>query len=183
MRSLPLFIEGKGARFVHACWEEAVIEELVAISDRGVLKPEQLILAGRKCERLYDLVETTTKGPEAKLPQGYSFSDKGGHLRNKVRLKWWEGSARTWRDIAISVADPLKLPAEKLPDGIVKSVYPSKAPPVFFGHYWLDGSITLQAPNALCLDYSAGKDGPLIAYRMKDVSTSIDLVNVVGGMA
>lgn len=179
MRSLPLFVEANGARFVHACWEEAVIEELAAISDRGVLQPEQLIMAGRKGEKLHGLLETTTKGPEAKLPQGYSFCDKGGHVRNKVRLKWWEGSARTWRDVAISVPDPLALPAQKLPDGIVKSVYPSKAPIVFFGHYWLDGATTLQAPNALCLDYSAGKDGPLIAYRMQEVGASIDLANIV----
>lgn len=181
MCSLPFFIEAHGARFVHACWEEAVIEELSAMSDRGVLQPEQLIMAGRKGERLYDLAETTTKGPEAKLPQGYSFCDKGGHVRKHVRLKWWEGSARTWRDIAISVPDPLELPDEKLPDGIVKAAYPSKAPPVFFGHYWLDGAATLQAPNALCLDYSAGKDGPLVAYRMRDNGDAIDLKNIVGG--
>jgi hypothetical protein len=37
------------------------------------------------------------------------------------------------------------------------------AKPVFFGHYWLPGPPELELPNALCLDFSAGKDGPLAA--------------------
>jgi hypothetical protein len=45
-------------------------------------------------------------------------------------------------------------------------VYPETAKPVFFGHYWLTGLPVLQASNALCLDYSAGRDGPLMSYGM-----------------
>jgi hypothetical protein len=37
--------------------------------------------------------------------------------------------------------------------------------PVFFGHYWLTGSIELQSIRCACVDYSAGKGGPLVAYR------------------
>jgi hypothetical protein len=37
--------------------------------------------------------------------------------------------------------------------------------PVFFGHYWLTGKISLQSNRCACLDYSAGKGGPLAAYR------------------
>ncbi|MEZ5751592.1 MAG: hypothetical protein R3D60_06390 [Paracoccaceae bacterium] len=44
--------------------------------------------------------------------------------------------------------------------------YPVHERPVFFGHYWLSGDPVLQAPNALCLDYSAGKDGPLVTYEL-----------------
>lgn len=37
--------------------------------------------------------------------------------------------------------------------------------PLFFGHYWLTGTPVLQSDHALCVDYSAGKGGPLVAYR------------------
>ena len=37
--------------------------------------------------------------------------------------------------------------------------------PVFFGHYWLEGTPKLQTSGHVCVDYSAGKGGPLVAYR------------------
>jgi len=37
--------------------------------------------------------------------------------------------------------------------------------PVFFGHYWMTGKPILQSPRVACVDYSAGKGGPLVAYR------------------
>ena len=38
-------------------------------------------------------------------------------------------------------------------------------PPVFIGHYWMSGKPELQSPKVACVDYSAAKDGPLVAYR------------------
>jgi hypothetical protein len=37
--------------------------------------------------------------------------------------------------------------------------------PVFYGHYWWTGEPAPLAPRAACVDYSAGKGGPLVAYR------------------
>ena len=37
--------------------------------------------------------------------------------------------------------------------------------PTFFGHYWMTGEPSLQSDTAVCVDYSAGKGGPLVAYR------------------
>jgi hypothetical protein len=45
------------------------------------------------------------------------------------------------------------------------SIYPVGDKPVFFGHYWMSGEPELQSANALCLDYSAGTDGPLVTYK------------------
>ena len=45
------------------------------------------------------------------------------------------------------------------------SAYQSDAPPVFFGHYWNRGEPSPEAPNAVCLDYSAGRGEHLVAYR------------------
>jgi hypothetical protein len=37
--------------------------------------------------------------------------------------------------------------------------------PVLFGHYWFTGTPRVISPRFACLDYSAARDGPLVAYR------------------
>lgn len=44
--------------------------------------------------------------------------------------------------------------------------YPLSEPPVFVGHYWMDGSPAPLKANVACIDYSAVKYGKLVAYRM-----------------
>lgn len=178
MRGLPLFIEEPGFRAVHAAWIDSAIQDLRSHTKDGVLDEEQLIHAGRKGDVLHDLAETLAKGPETPLPYGYSFTDKGGHVRTEVRLKWWNGTARTWRDVAMSVPDLSQLPDEELPPSLAGSVYPPEDIPVFFGHYWLSGTPKLQAPNALCLDYSAGTDGPLVTYVHHDGASALALSKI-----
>jgi len=179
MKSLPLFLEFGSFRAVHACWDDRVIEALSGLAPEGVLSEEQLQAAARKGDALFDFVETTAKGPEVRLPEGYSFTDKGGVKRKDIRVKWWNADATTWREIATSVPDLSELPESSLPSDVSASVYPHTAKPVFFGHYWLTGRPELQAPKALCLDYSAGTDGPLVAYRLDAMASQIDLANLL----
>ena len=52
-----------------------------------------------------------------------------------------------------------------LPEHFIDT-YPIDAPPVFFGHYWLEDDYPkIQSHNAVCLDYSVAKGGSLVAYR------------------
>ena len=44
--------------------------------------------------------------------------------------------------------------------------YPLDAPPVFVGHYWMEGEPAPLKSNVACIDYSAVKYGRLVAYRM-----------------
>ena len=37
--------------------------------------------------------------------------------------------------------------------------------PVIFGHYWESGTPQPLSEYAACVDYSAGRNGPLVAYR------------------
>lgn len=171
MRSLPLFLEAEGFRAVHACWVDPTIDRVRALTNDGVLSVEQLIRAADLADELFHLAEEITKGPEHKLPDGFAFRDKDGTHRDHVRLQWWNAGARTWRDIAISVPDPDDLPDVPLPGSLMAQTYPVHERPVFFGHYWLSGDPVLQAPNALCLDYSAGKDGPLVTYELHSDET------------
>lgn len=178
MMGLPLFIEFDTFRIVHACWNETVIHDLSKVTKNGRLTNEQFLSAADKNNQLFSLVETTTKGPEATLPDGRLIYDKDGHDRSEVRLQWWNGSAATWKEIATSVPNLDQLPDRNLPTSIKQSLYPVHSKPVFFGHYWMTGKPVLQANNALCLDYSAGREGPLVSYQFDPKMTSLDLKNI-----
>lgn len=166
MQGLPLFLEAEGFCAVHACWTRGSIDRLRAFTAEGRLSQEMLIRAADPADEMFRLAEEVTKGPEHPLPEGFSFRDKDGTRRDHVRLQWWNARAATWRDIAISVPDPGDLPDAPLPGSLLAQTYPVHERPVFFGHYWLSGDPVLQGPNAMCLDYSAGKDGPLVSYEL-----------------
>lgn len=181
MARLPLFLEERAFRAVHACWDEVTIGRLRELTADGVLSEQQLLDAASpgSGNELAELVERTTKGPECALPPGFSISDKEGTVRREVRLQWWNTNARTWREIATSVPDLGELPDAELPKDVQTRTYPVDGKPVFFGHYWLTGEPELQAANALCLDYSAGKGGPLVTYTGSFEDCGISLEQVV----
>ena len=71
-----------------------------------------------------------------------------------------------------------QLPADPLDAGAVP-VY-SESTPVFVGHYWETGEQRVLSSNAVCVDYSAGMGGPLVAYRWSG-ETELDEANFVAG--
>lgn len=166
MRSLPLFVEEDSFRAVHACWVDASIEALRGTIGGAVLGEDHVTRSAHRDDPLFDLVEEITKGPEQPLPEGYAVRDKEGHEHHAMRVKWWYAAAVTWRDAAMSVSNLDCLPDGPLPQALRDRTYPTDAKPVFFGHYWMSGDPVLQAPNVLCLDYSAGKTGPLVTYTL-----------------
>lgn len=178
MRTLPVFLEDEEFRAVHACWRSSSIERLKGLTSDGVLSAEQLVRTADQADVLFDLVEEVTKGPEHQLPCGHSFTDKDGVKRRHVRLQWWNADARTWRDIAMSVPVLAELPEDPLPDTVSSQTYPGDERPVFFGHYWLSGEPVLQRANALCLDYSAGTDGPLVTYELQAGGAPLSTANI-----
>ncbi len=98
------------------------------------------------------------------------YLDKGGHERRQARRRWWAPTATTLRSAALipggtngTDGEPFPdLPDEPL-DG-VSHAYTGDVP-VIVGHYWETGTPTVYGPKVACVDYSAGKGGPLVAYR------------------
>ena len=162
--TLPLWLDLPGLRVVHACWHDgymAALEPLLGTS--RTLTPQLMVQASRRDNLVFRAVEGLTKGMEVALPQGHSFRDKDGHERRNVRLRWWDEQASSYQDLALMpAADRAKLPDMRVMDA--KPSYDQKKP-VFFGHYWMQGEPALQAARMACVDYSAGKGGPLVAYR------------------
>ncbi len=164
MKSLPIYLDFGEFRVVHASWSNAAKLVLDNYTATGHLSHENFIHAANTSHDLFDPIELLTKGPELELKNGHYFHDKSRHRRTSVRVKWWQDQADNWRDIAMSVPDVNELPDCPLPVEANIEPYNQKEKLVFFGHYWLTGTLELQSPNALCLDYSVGEGGPLTSY-------------------
>jgi hypothetical protein len=162
-RSLPVWLDLSGIRVVHACWHEPSIAALLPFLDeRGRFTEAGLRESYRHGSDAHAAVEILLKGPEQRLPPGIHFFDKDGHERREVRLRWWNRDATTFRKAALGLdGREDELPDTELP----RDFRYHESTPVFFGHYWLNGSPAITAPNAACLDFSVAKEGYLTAYR------------------
>jgi hypothetical protein len=168
-KKLPVYLEVKDAagdqvlfRAVHACWSQAIIDRTLSL-----LTDEYIIVAAGKGNLAYEDIEVLLKGPEIPLPGGVSFFDKDKNVRHNIRIKWWSSSDNsTYQDIAmVPEGEEENLPTDPIPATQNEYIYPKDAPPVFFGHYWLTEKPQVIRHNLACLDYSAGKDGALVAYH------------------
>lgn len=172
--TLPLWLDLPELRVVHACWHAPFMDWLTPQLRQGRYltrdlmapatdEPEDEAEKDNAAPSIFKAVETVTKGIEIPLPAGHHFHDKDGNWRNRVRVRWWDERATTYRSASmLSPAERAELPDLPIPDHArVERV----AKPTFFGHYWLTGEPSLQSDRAVCVDYSAGKGGALVAYR------------------
>jgi hypothetical protein len=164
-KTLPLWLDLGGIRVVHACWHQATMDQLKPLMGKNqTLTDELIVLGSRKEHWAYKAIETICKGPEAELPEGFSFKDKEGKVRTEVRVRWWQEDLSTYRKAAIGPpADMQMIPDVPMPAEWVAHAY--SGAPVLFGHYWFTGTPKVISPRFACLDYSAARDGPLVAYR------------------
>lgn len=165
--TLPLWLELQDLRVVHACWHQGYMNQLQQVLTQDLrLTPESLQWASTEGHIAYVTVEGLTKGLEAPLPHPHSFHDKDGHVRRNVRLRWWDESATDFRNLALMSKEL----SDQIPDidvpAHLRAAYDGLKP-VFFGHYWMNGLPRRQSRHAACVDYSAGKDGPLVAYQFE----------------
>jgi len=173
--TLPLWLELPGLRVVHACWHQSFMDDLSKHLHLGRYLTRDLMMAATdepadKAEKdngnfsVFKAVEAITKGLEIPLPEGITFEDKDHNLRDRVRVRWWDRDATDFRSAARLPEDQRKnFPADEIPAHARIPLDESK--PVFFGHYWMTGAPELQSPSAVCVDYSVGKGGNLVAYR------------------
>jgi hypothetical protein len=125
-----------------------------------------LVSASTKGTSEYWAVETLLKGVEATLPDKIPYFDKDGHERTEIRVRWWlkPDAERTVAD-TVFPPDP-NMPNTRFTTPSQWEPYELTEPPVIFGHYWLpkDWALAPIMPNVICVDYSAGMGGPLVAY-------------------
>ena len=98
-----------------------------------------------------------------------------------MRVEWWRDDRPTYREAALLPAkDRSGLPDQPVPSSVLPGY--AHARPVFIGHYWMSGTQRPLAQNVACVDYSAGRDGPLVAYRWSG-EARLDARNFVAARA
>ena len=164
-KTLPLWLDLGDIRVVHACWNDAYMSWLKPyLGPDNTLTDEMIVLASSQGHWAFEAVEALCKGLEIDLPDGLSFQDKDGHVRRSARIKWWAPDFASLRKSTLAPASVLAgMPDIPLPPD--PRLGPYVGPPVFFGHYWRTGLPEIMACKFVCVDYSAGKNGPLVAYR------------------
>ena len=173
--TLPLWLDLPGLRVVHACWHAPFIEWLSPrLRDGRFLTPDLLMDATTEpldpaekdnaVPSIFKAVEALTKGLEVSIPEEHRFADKDGIVRERVRVGWWDQNAVSLQDIALLPdCKRLALPKLAVPDHV--RLTPVDTKPTFFGHYSMVGEPQLLSETAVCVDYSLGLDGRLVAYR------------------
>ena len=168
-KTLPLFYESDNFRVVHSCWDNEHINYLRSVLKDDRLSDNNIHQSVKKGAKLNIAIDETLKGKEIEMPSGASFTDKDGHERTEIRVKWWKNPmTSTYKNISVEPLD--NLPNELVDKSAFKNAtyYNQDDKPVFFGHYWLKGNPMLYRDNICCLDYSVAKNGYLAAYRFEN---------------
>ena len=178
--TLPLWLDLGGVRVVHACWNKDQIDKVTGWVPPGTpMNTEFVVRANRKGSPEHQAIEVLLKGPELSLAEHGQpgFTDKGGHVRHQARIRWWNPEGRTLRELAEIPPDARTEHGGEYPslpdDPCTKeAVYDYRDPtPVFYGHYWRTGEPEKGedwTDNTVCVDFSAVKGGPLVAYRWNE---------------
>jgi hypothetical protein len=173
--TLPLWLDLPEFRVVHACWHSPFMDWLSPKLHNGRFLTRELMPAAtdepqdeadkdNAIPTVFKAVEALTKGIEMTLPAPHCFIDKHKIRRTRVRACWWDSEATTYRQIAkMTDEERQSLPDLDVPANARIPVPTDK--PVFFGHYRMRGKPAPLSAAAACVDFSAGEDGPLVAYR------------------
>jgi len=166
-RTLPLWLDLGELRVIHACWDHQAINRIKDARQGSNLLDDALLESS--CDPgnwQFTAVETLLKGKEIPLQPGISFRDKDGAVRQHIRVRWWDRDATTYRAAFMGPESArTHIPEDAIAaDHLVD--YAHNDPPVFLGHYWMEGPPAPLAENIACLDYSVAKPGGrLVAYR------------------
>jgi hypothetical protein len=185
-KTIPLWLDLGELRIIHACWNLKAIEGLKSkLGPNKTVTDELMVTMSTKGHQDYHDLEVLIKGPEIKMPDGFKYKDKDEIVRGSARYAWWDPQASTF-DVAARIPDNCKAvdgtPFPKLPSVPIPSGNPAPygdTIPLFFGHYWCTDKDEIISDHAMCVDYSAGKGGPLKAYRWNGESKLDPSVNLV----
>src|SRR5690554_1596715 len=104
------------------------------------------------------------------------YTDKNGILlpeawvlaSTAIRTEWWREDTRRYRDLAIGVGNIDELPEGDIPGSALPGYASSEnesPKPLFIGHYWMNGTPSLQSPYITYVDWSVADNGLMAAYR------------------
>lgn len=161
----PLFLELHDFRVVHACWDQPSINHFNEQYQGDVLA--LIADSANPVSKARQVIDRLTRGTDMRLPYEQTMTSEDGYVRSFFRTKFWVDNADTYGDVQFQ-PDPLPTQIAETPiseDNRQRLAYYSPSQPLLFvGHYWLRGTPKPLSSNIVCLDYSAVKQGCLVAY-------------------
>lgn len=179
LRHLPLFIDFGTVRVVHAYWSDAHIALLKRSMTDKKLKRKFLKEAMQGGSEVSKAFMQTTKGIEFSFPSEMVVRDNNQYRRINFRVKWWQSSqGKTFEQVSLETK--YHLPNQSIPPAAIVhyDVYQMDAPPVFVGHYCMNGFHPIPVPNVCCVDACVAAGGRLAAYRWEG-EQHLDVKNMV----
>jgi hypothetical protein len=170
-KTLPTYMDLGGIRVVHGCWDDASVATLNAggwgqhapLSHDVLLEVSRIVEKGKESPMM-KARKLLTCGLELPLPEGRFILDKSGHQHKDIRVASWRDWAKQFHEVAlIPPGQEEQLHGMEWPADLVISAI--EGVPIFVGHHWFTGHPMIESPKLACLDWSAAKDGPLVAYR------------------
>jgi Calcineurin-like phosphoesterase len=170
-RTLPVCLDLGGIRVVHGCWNDEAVRQLAQCGwgQDQVLSNELLYQVGQHVppeqeSMLVRARKLLTCGLELPLPEGRFILDKSGHRHEEVRVANWRDWAKEFHEVAlVPPGQEAQLAGMEWPAELVISKI--EGSPIFVGHHWFQGHPKIESSKLACLDWSAAKEGPLVAYR------------------
>lgn len=167
LRTLPLFIDLKDIRIVHACWSDKAVDYLRENLTPGKIKKEVIRALFKNQEDLMPQnIWLLIKGLNFKMPGDMKVKNNKGVSPRTFRMRWWEEpTGKTFEEI--SFESKYQFPHYTIPPQIAPDFqpYPEDAPIVFFGHYCRSNGPYIIRPNLCCLDSCINGSKSLLAYR------------------
>ena len=180
-RNMPLFLEFDSFRVIHACWDKNLIAELKRRQILDFSDDEVLHRSAEYGGFEWQVADRLLRGTYLPLPNSEVMTSEDGYRRRVYRTQFWSTTAEIHNDVVFQ-PDPLPDHIGTLPLSVSDRQqllhYSKEDPPLFIGHYWRQGIPESIRPNIACLDYSAVKQGKLVAYRM-DSESRIDRTKFV----
>lgn len=170
-RTLPVYLDLNGIRVVHGCWDDGAVATLKAGGwEPGVNLDDDLLAAVYRKDGIGEesammrARKLLTCGLEIPLPEGRAIVDKAGNKHKNMRIANWRDWAKEFHEVALvpKGQEELLKGMEWPADLVISRIEGS---PIFVGHHWFSGHPVIESPKLACLDWSAARDGPLVAYR------------------
>lgn len=178
---LPLWFDLGGLRVIHACWDQWSMSVLSPhLANNNSMSEDGLEGGGVQGNCEFDTQwRSCSRVLKCRYRASLGISTRSS-TRSTRRYRWWRNGPTTYWHRAHLPSDALGLdeqPHRGFPDiDLSSATSPAYVgPPVVYGHYWQTGLLQLTSPITVCVDYSAGKGGPLAAYRWSGETTLTDL--------
>ena len=170
LRRQQLSLEFPNFRVVHACWDQDRVDFVRRHFNGCPLASNGFVMDSLQPGlEPHIIVERLLKGTDMILPEGHSIVGSDGVERDRFRTSFWSKAPETYGDVLFQ---PDKLPESLMQKPLTGKerkrllTYAEEEKPLFVGHYWCKGQPKIINHNIACLDYSAVKNGLLVAYRI-----------------